>query len=76
MNRVMQYRKAKKLTRTELAANVGVSERYIFFIEKGERTPSMKVAKRLAEVLCAGIEDIFLDDTCTKSTYSDEQDSA
>lgn len=44
-------RKAKGLRQTDLALAAGVSHSLIVKIELGERKPSVKVAKRIAEVL-------------------------
>ena len=41
------YRKKKGLTMQQLAAEVGVTESYISFLESGERTPSRKLIKKL-----------------------------
>ena len=68
MNKLRVIREDKHLTRTELAAKVGVSERYIFFLESGDRTPSLKVAQAIAAELRVNIEDIFLPIKCTKCT--------
>ena len=59
MNKLRSLREAGNLTRTELAAKIGVSERYIFFLESGDRMPSLKVAQAIATELKASIEDIF-----------------
>lgn len=44
-------RKAKGLRQTDLALAAGVSHSLIVKIELGERKPSVKVAKRIAEAL-------------------------
>ena len=71
MNRVAELRTACKLSRTQLAAAVGVSERYIYFIEKGARSPSMKTAQLIASVLKTPTDDIFLSQSSTDSTVAD-----
>lgn len=70
MNALKKLREAKKLSQTELAAKVGVSQRYIAFIEKGDRTPSLGNALRIANIIGCQVEDIFLNSKCTKSTSS------
>lgn len=69
MNKLRALREDRNLTRTDLAAKVGVSERYIFFLESGDRTPSLKVAQAIAAELRVNIEDIFLPTKCTKCTH-------
>lgn len=69
MSKLKAFREAERLTRTELAAKIGVSERYIFFLESGDRTPSLKVAQAIATELGVNIEDIFLPIKCTKCTF-------
>lgn len=53
------------LSQDQLASAVGVTQRYIGFIEAGDRTPSLKVAKKIADVLNSTVDDIFLPKKCT-----------
>lgn len=55
MNRVEEIRVANHISRTVLAAAVGVSERHIAFIERGERMPSLPLARRIAQKLGGSI---------------------
>ena len=50
----------KGLSMKELSFKTRISERYLYFIEKGEKTPSLKTAQIIANALDASIEDIFL----------------
>lgn len=59
-NKVKQYRQKKKITQTELAYKTGVSQRYIAFIESNQRTPSLKLAQKIANVLGQRVDVIFL----------------
>jgi transcriptional regulator with XRE-family HTH domain len=52
-------RKQKSLTRTELAAKVGVSESYIFHLERGVRKPSHDTMIKLAEALGVSERDFY-----------------
>lgn len=45
------YRKKKKLTVSELASRVGVSEACISRYETGKRSMPVEMAKKIAEVL-------------------------
>ena len=66
MNKVKDKRIEKNLTQLELANLVGVTPKYIGFIENGERNPSLQVAQKIAEVLDSTIEDIFCYDKIKK----------
>lgn len=58
-NKVKEYRKKKKISQTELAYKTGVSQRYIAFIEANQRTPSLKLAKKIAMILGQKMDTIF-----------------
>jgi transcriptional regulator with XRE-family HTH domain len=45
------YRKHRRMTQTELAGAVGVAPAYVSQIESSLRVPSLRVARRIAEVL-------------------------
>lgn len=45
--RLSQYRKNKGLTMMQLAAELGVTESYISFLESGVRSPSRKLIKKI-----------------------------
>jgi putative transcriptional regulator len=72
-NELKVLREAKGITKTELAYNVGVGERYISFIESGDKSPSLSLAFRIAKFLKCRIEDIFLPSECTNSTQKEAQ---
>ena len=65
-NRVKAMMDKRKMTSTELAYKSNISERYVFFIMKGSRSPSLKVALRIAKTLGCKVEDIFLPNDSTK----------
>ncbi|CEO06000.1 DNA binding protein [[Clostridium] sordellii] len=48
------------MTQTQLGELLGVTPRYIAFLEKGERTPSLDIAFKIAKIFDTTIEDIFL----------------
>lgn len=68
MNRLKNIREKNKLTKQQLAISVGVTERYIAFIEKGKRTPSLDIAGKIAKTLNSSVDYIFLPYKCTIST--------
>ncbi|MFM2023643.1 MAG: hypothetical protein RIR89_1035 [Actinomycetota bacterium] len=58
-NRVEDFRTQADLSRQELADQVGVHYQTIGYIERGEYSPSLVLALRIASVLGASVEDIF-----------------
>lgn len=58
-NNMKALRMKKKLSVTELSYKARISERYLYFIEKGEKNPSLKTAYAIANALEVSIEDIF-----------------
>ncbi|EGY78676.1 helix-turn-helix transcriptional regulator [Peptoniphilus indolicus] len=60
MNRVKELREKNNISQNNLAIKVGVTPKYIGFIENNERNPSLNVAKKIAEVFNEKIDDIFL----------------
>lgn len=56
---MVQKRLEKDLTQTELAKLVNVSNRTISEIERGNRNPSAKLAKRLADILEVNMEKFY-----------------
>lgn len=59
INNVQKLRMNRSLTQEELAGKVGVSRQTIIAIEKGNYTPSVLLALRLARIFKVPIEDIF-----------------
>jgi putative transcriptional regulator len=58
-NRVEELRLAKGLTRQQLADAVGVHYQTIGYLERGEYSPSLLLALRIAEVLSLEVSEIF-----------------
>ncbi|MCA9327701.1 helix-turn-helix transcriptional regulator [Candidatus Saccharibacteria bacterium] len=58
-NSVGMARKSAKLTQAELADAVGVTRQTIIAIEKGNYTPSVLLALKLAETLDKPVEELF-----------------
>ncbi|WP_432719121.1 helix-turn-helix transcriptional regulator [Pectinatus frisingensis] len=76
MNYLKIVREKQCFTKRDLANAVGVTERYISFIEQGKRTPSLEIAGKIARVLDNSVDNIFLPVKCTKSTLKDKEKSA
>ena len=58
-NRIEELRNAAGLSRQELADQVDVHYQTIGYIERGEYSPSLVLALKMASVLGASVEDIF-----------------
>lgn len=55
------YRTVNKLTQLELANKTGVTKDYISMIERGKRNPGIFLAKKIATVLGATLDEIFFE---------------
>ena len=60
LNNVREFREKKGLTQEQFANLVGVSRQSIISVEKGHYIPTTILALRIASVLSAKIEDLFI----------------
>lgn len=60
MNNMKKIREEKNLSILDLSRKTGISERYLRFIEKGQRNPSIKTAAIIASILHTTVDEIFL----------------
>ena len=58
-NRIEELRNQRGFTRQQLADSVEVHYQTIGYIERGEYSPSLVLALRIAKVLDATVEDVF-----------------
>lgn len=58
-NSVRRLRRLADLTQQQLADQVGVTRQTILSIEKGNYTPSVALALKLAQALEVRVEDLF-----------------
>ena len=58
-NRLKEYRAKIKVNQTEMGNLVGVSRQTISQIERGDYSPSVTLALKIAKVLNVGVEEIF-----------------
>jgi putative transcriptional regulator len=58
-NKVQQIRKEKDITQEELAFAVGVTRQTIIAIEKGNYTPSVLLALKIATYFNKSVNDLF-----------------
>jgi putative transcriptional regulator len=59
-NRVLSFRTKKQITQESLAKAVGVTRQTIIAIEKGNYTPSVLLALRIAAFFGATVEEVFI----------------
>ena len=58
-NRLREYRAKIKVNQTEMGNLVGVSRQTISQIERGDYSPSVTLALKIAKVLNVSVEEIF-----------------
>jgi len=58
-SRLEELRLARSLSRQELADSVGVHYQTMGYLERGEYSPSLALALRLAAALGCSVEDLF-----------------
>jgi len=58
-NKVQEFRSVARITQEELAERVGVSRQTVIAIEKGNYTPSVMLALKLARYFKRSVEDVF-----------------
>lgn len=58
-NRLKEYRAKIKVNQTEMGNLFGVSRQTISQIERGDYSPSVTLALKIAKVLNVSVEDIF-----------------
>jgi putative transcriptional regulator len=59
VNKVQKMRRRQKATQEELAEAVGVTRQTIIAIEKGNYTPSVLLAIKIAKFFKKSVEEIF-----------------
>ncbi len=58
-NKVLAMRSERKMTQEDLAEKAGVTRQTIIALEKGNYTPSVALAIRLARIFKCAVEDLF-----------------
>ena len=58
-NNMKARRVEQGLSMKDLSFKTKISERYLYFIENGQKTPSLKTARIISNSLGSSIEDIF-----------------
>lgn len=62
LNRLKEYRSSKGINQTELGKLAGVSRQTISLIERGDYSPSVTLALKIARIFQVSVEDIFMDE--------------
>lgn len=60
LNRLKEYRSSKGINQTELGKMAGVSRQTISLIERGDYSPSVTLALKIARIFQVSVEDIFM----------------
>jgi len=68
-NRLKEYRARLKVNQQEMGARAGVSRQTISQIERGDYSPSVTLALKLAKLCDATVEDLF---TYQEDEHGDE----
>jgi transcriptional regulator with XRE-family HTH domain len=61
-NKLKEKRESKKLKQRELAEKAHTCQTTVSELERGVRTPWLKVAEKIAKVLGSTVEDLFPND--------------
>ncbi len=56
---IRRNRKSQKMTQEELANKVGVTPKYIQYVEAAKRIPSLKILYKIADCLGVKVKDLF-----------------
>lgn len=59
LNRLKEYRSKLGINQTELGKRAGVSRQTISLIERGDYSPSVTLALKIAKICQVAVEDIF-----------------
>ena len=60
LNRLKEYRSSQGINQTELGKLAGVSRQTISLIERGDYSPSVTLALKIARIFQVNVEDIFM----------------
>ena len=60
LNRLKEYRSSQGINQTERGKLAGVSRQTISLIERGDYSPSVTLALKIARIFQVSVEDIFM----------------
>jgi len=65
-NNLRQLREDKNIKQVVLAKDLGITNDYLSSLERGVRTPSFKLAKKIADYFGTTIDEIFFNNQSNK----------
>ena len=68
LNKLKEYRSELGINQTEMGKLAGVSRQTISLIERGDYSPSVTLALKIARIFQVSVEDIFM--------YEEDEDEA
>ena len=60
MNKIKKYRQLKGITQSKMAQELNITSDYLSMLERGVRTPSLKLAMKISIYLNSSLDEIFL----------------
>lgn len=69
---ILECRKEKKLTQTELAEKLGVTDKSVSNLENGRNMPDLSLFKPLCEILDISINDLISGEKISKDKYQEK----
>ena len=67
LSQLKQLRKVEKITQEEVAEILGINKNYYSMLETGLRTPSFKLAKKIADLFNSSVDEIFFNEINNKT---------
>ncbi|ELU5586517.1 helix-turn-helix transcriptional regulator [Clostridium perfringens] len=58
-NNIIKFRNLNNWTQKEVAQKIGITTSYLGMLEVGIRSPSLKIAYKIAQLFNVSIEEIF-----------------
>lgn len=59
MNKIKKYRQLKGITQSKMAQELNITSDYLSMLERGVRTPSLKLAMKISIYLNSSLDEIF-----------------
>lgn len=60
-NNIIKFRNLNNWTQKEVAQKIGITTSYLGMLEVGIRSPSLKIAYKIAQLFNVSIEEIFFE---------------
>jgi len=59
VNKIKKYRQLKGITQSKMAQELNITSDYLSMLERGVRTPSLKLAMKISIYLNSSLDEIF-----------------